>query len=85
MDIALLGPSGAGKGSHATKLATRFALLHVVSGELFRTNLEQRTAVGLLARRYMAQGQLVPDEVTDAMMEEWLWRLDPDQGVLFDG
>jgi adenylate kinase len=85
MHIALLGPSGAGKGSHATKLATRFDLLHVVSGELFRANLEKRTAVGLLARRYLAQGELVPDEVTDAMMEEWLWQIAPRQGVLFDG
>ena len=85
MNIALLGPSGAGKGSHAAKLATRFDLLHVVSGELFRANLEKRTAVGLLARRYMAQGELVPDEVTDAMMEEWLWQIAPQQGVLFDG
>ena len=70
MHIALLGPSGSGKGSHAANLATRFDLLHVVSGELFRANLEKRTAVGLLARRYMAQGELVPDEVVDAMMEE---------------
>ena len=85
MHIALLGPSGSGKGSHAAKLATRFDLLHVVSGELFRANLEKRTAVGLLARRYMAQGELVPDEVTDAMMEEWLWQIAPQQGVLFDG
>jgi adenylate kinase len=85
MHIALLGPSGSGKGSHAAKLATRFDLLHVVSGELFRANLEKRTAVGLLARRYMAQGELVPDEVTDAMMEEWLWQIAPERGVLFDG
>ena len=85
MHIALLGPSGSGKGSHAANLATRFDLLHVVSGELFRAHLEQRTAVGLLARRYMAQGELVPDEVTDAMMEEWLWQIAPEQGVLFDG
>jgi len=85
MNIALLGPSGAGKGSHAAKLATRFDLLHVVSGELFRANLEQRTAVGLLARRFMAQGELVPDEVVDAMMEEWLGHVAPAQGVLFDG
>jgi adenylate kinase len=85
MHIALLGPSGAGKGSHAAALATRFDLRHIVSGDLFRANLEQRTAVGLLARRYMAQGELVPDEVTDAMMEEWLWHVAPQQGVLFDG
>jgi len=85
MHIALLGPSGAGKGSHAAKLATRFDLLHVVTGELFRANLENRTAVGLLARRYMAQGELVPDEVVDAMIEEWLWQIAPEQGVLFDG
>jgi len=85
MQIALLGPSGAGKGSHAAKLAIRFEMLHIVSGELFRANLEKRTAVGLLARRYMAQGELVPDEVTDAMMEEWLWQIAPEQEVLFDG
>jgi adenylate kinase len=85
MHIALLGPIGAGKGSHAAKLATHLDLLHVVSGELFRANLEKRTAVGLLARRYMAQGELVPDEVTDAMMEEWLWQIAPQQGGLFDG
>ena len=84
MNISLLGPSGAGKGSHAASLATRFKLLHVVSGELFRANLEQRTAVGLLARRYMTQGELVPDELVDAVMEEWLWHLAPDKAVLFD-
>ena len=85
MNIALLGPSGAGKGSHAANLTARFDLHHVVSGELFRANLEQRTAVGLLARRYMAQGELVPDELVDAVIEEWLWHLAPDQAVLFDG
>jgi len=85
MHIALLGPCGAGKGSHAAKLATRFEMLHVVSGELFRANLEKRTAVGLLARSYMDRGELVPDDLTEAMVEERLARPDTQAGFVLDG
>ncbi len=85
MNIALIGPPGVGKGTHAGKLVDRFDLRHLVTGELFRKNLAKRAAIGLLARRYINQGELVPDEVVDAMVEAWLWRVDPRQGVLFDG
>jgi adenylate kinase len=85
MNIALIGPSGVGKGTHAAALCARFNIHHVVTGELFRKNLETRSALGLLARRYMEQGELVPDEVVDAMIEEWCEQHPPERGILFDG
>jgi adenylate kinase len=81
MNIVLIGPSGVGKGTHAGKLVAKYDLQHVVTGELFWENLEKRAAVGLLAKRYLATGELVPDEVVDAMIEEWLWHADPDKGA----
>lgn len=85
MDIALIGPSGAGKGTYADELAFEFDLRHLVTGELFREKLEKRRALGILAKKYMARGELVPDEMVDAMVEEWLWDGPVEQGVLFDG
>jgi adenylate kinase len=85
MNIALIGPSGVGKGTHSNILVERFNFIHLVTGELFRENLENRTAVGFLAKRYLSQGELVPDEVVDAMVAAWLWKADPQKGVLFDG
>jgi adenylate kinase len=85
VNIALIGPSGAGKGTHAEKLVARYELLHLATGDLFRSSLEQRTALGILAERYMGNGELVPDELVDAMIEEALWKADPAQGVVFDG
>lgn len=85
MNIAILGPSGVGKGSHAANLCSRFRLRHVATGDLFRDNLENHTALGILARKYMSQGELVPDEIVDAMIEEWLGRLPGERGMLLDG
>jgi adenylate kinase len=85
MNIAIIGPSGAGKGTHAAALSTRFRLRHVATGDLLRDNLHNRTALGILARKYMDQGELVPDEIVDAMIEEWCDRLPPEKGALFDG
>jgi len=85
MNIALIGPSGVGKGTHASLLIEKFDMLHLVTGDLLRQNLDQRTAVGFLAQRHMAQGELVPDEVVDAMVAEWLWRASSDKSILFDG
>lgn len=85
MTIALIGPSGAGKGTQAIKLTANFDLLHISTGDLFRESLAKRTALGLLARRYMHQGRLVPDEIVEAVIEEWLWKVMPDKRILFDG
>ena len=85
MNLVLLGPSGVGKGTHAAALTARFGLRHVSTGDLLRQNLAARNALGLLARRYMEQGELVPDEVVDAMIEEWGGAVGAGQGMLFDG
>jgi adenylate kinase len=85
MNIAVIGPSGVGKGTHAASLGARFHLRHVATGDLLRHHLSTHSALGLLARRYIAQGELVPDEFVDAMIEEWCEKLPPDEGALFDG
>ncbi len=85
MNIALIGPSGAGKGTLASKLVSTFEMLAVDTGDLLREKLENRMAVGILAQKYMTRGELVPDELVDAMMEEWLWRADSKKNILFDG
>ncbi len=85
MNIALIGPSGAGKGTHTAQLCARFNLLHLCTGDLFREHLDRQTALGIIARKYMAQGEMVPDEVVDAMIEERVRQTAPVQGILFDG
>ncbi len=85
MNIAIIGPSGVGKGTHTASLCARFSLSHVSTGDLFRQNLKTGSALGLLARKYMTQGELVPDEVVDAMVEEWCHHRVPDEGAFFDG
>ena len=85
MNLALFGPSGAGKGTHATNLCQRYRLRHASTGDLFRHNLQTHTALGILARKYMTEGELVPDDLVDAMIEAWGYTLAPEQGMLFDG
>ncbi|HSH95294.1 MAG TPA: nucleoside monophosphate kinase, partial [Roseimicrobium sp.] len=85
MNIALIGPTGAGKGTQCTALTSAFGLRHLSTGDLFRQNVADRTALGLLARRYIDSGELVPDEVVEAMVEEQVRKCAPSQGFLFDG
>ena len=60
MDVALLGPSGAGKGTHVDDLIAEFGYIHVSPGNIFRQNLENQTTLGLTAQQYMHRGELVP-------------------------
>lgn len=84
--IILLGAPGAGKGTQATVLSEKLDLPHVSSGDLFRDNLKNQTPLGLLAKSYMEKGELVPDDVTVAMVRERLSRADTDaKGALLDG
>lgn len=85
MNLALIGPPGAGKGTQAEILTRRFDLTHVSTGDLFIRNVQEQTALGLLARKYMLRGELVPDEVVDAMVEEFLLKRKSTSGILFDG
>ena len=83
--IVMLGPPGAGKGTQAKILAEKLGLVHVSTGDLFRENLSQETELGKLASSFMVKGELVPDDVTIAMVRERLLRPDCAKGAVMDG
>jgi len=85
MDVVLLGGPGSGKGTQAELLQDRLGLTHVASGDLFRENINDQTELGILAKEYMDQGQLVPDDVTIGMIRDRLQKPDVEKGILFDG
>jgi adenylate kinase len=83
--VVLLGPPGAGKGTQAEVISEKLALQHISSGDIFRENLKAQTELGKLAQGYMNRGELVPDDVTIAMIRERLSRPDTQNGALLDG
>jgi len=83
--IVMLGAPGAGKGTQARMLAEVLGLPQVSSGDIFRENLKNETPLGLLAKRYMDRGALVPDDVTINMVMERLSRPDSGRGAILDG
>ena len=85
MRIVLLGPPGAGKGTQAVRLTQHFQCPHVSTGDIFRTNVMQGTRLGEIAKQYMDQGDLVPDEVVIAMVMDRLGSPDCAGGFLLDG
>ena len=83
--IVLLGPPGVGKGTQAQILSDRTGLAHISSGDLFRENLNNQTELGKLAQTFMSKGELVPDDVTIAMIRDRLSRPDCQAGAILDG
>jgi adenylate kinase len=83
--IVMLGPPGVGKGTQAKILAERKGLAHVSSGDLFRDNIKNQTELGQLAQSFMNKGELVPDDVTIAMVRERISRPDCQAGAILDG
>lgn len=83
--IVLLGPPGAGKGTQAEVISDSLKLAHISSGDIFRENLKKETELGKLAQGYMNRGELVPDDVTIAMIRERLTRPDCANGAVLDG
>lgn len=83
--IVLLGPPGAGKGTQAKVLAEKFDLPHISSGDIFRENIKNDTQLGQLAKTYISKGELVPDDVTIAMIRERFSRADCVNGAILDG
>lgn len=83
--IVLLGPPGVGKGTQAKIIAERMGLPHISSGDLFRENIKNGTALGQLAQSFINKGELVPDDVTIGMIRERLSRPDCASGALLDG
>jgi len=80
-----MGPPGAGKGTQAAKLVERYDIPHVSTGDIFRGALQERTPLGLEARRYMDVGALVPDQVTVGITRERLAKSDCIGGFILDG
>ncbi|MFO8101665.1 MAG: adenylate kinase [Dehalococcoidia bacterium] len=85
MNIILLGPPGAGKGTQAVVLANEKKLAHIASGDLFRAAQNSGTELGNLVKLYMEKGELVPDEVTVKMILERIAQPDCANGFLLDG
>jgi len=83
--IVLLGPPGVGKGTQAKILSERTGLAHISSGDLFRENLKNQTDLGKLAQTFMVKGELVPDDVTIAMIKDRLSQPDCMDGAILDG
>lgn len=85
MNIILMGPPGAGKGTQAEYIKEAFPIPHISTGDMFREAVANKTAMGLEAKKYMDAGQLVPDEVTIGVVEERLSKPDCQKGFLLDG
>jgi len=85
LNIVLFGPPGAGKGTQAEKLIVKYNLVHLSTGDIFRSNIKGETELGTLAKSFMDKGNLVPDEVTIKMLESEVNKNPNAKGFIFDG
>ena len=85
MNVILLGAPGAGKGTQAVRLAEKYNIPHISTGDIFRSNIKGQTPIGIVAKSYIDKGQLVPDEVTIQIVKERLEKEDCQNGYLLDG
>lgn len=85
MNIVLIGAQGSGKGTQADLLSENLGLAHVASGDLFRKAIDEKSVLGLQAKEYLDRGELVPDDLTVAMVLSRLERPDCARGVILDG
>lgn len=85
INIVLFGKPGAGKGTQAEFLKEKYNLIHISTGDVFRYNLKNETELGKLAKTYMDNGELVPDELTIKMLQDEVEKHKDVRGFLFDG
>ena len=85
MNIILLGPPGAGKGTQASKLIDEFGAVQISTGDIFRTNIKNNTELGQKAQSYMNKGKLVPDELTIDLVWDALDKVEDGKMILLDG
>lgn len=85
MNILIMGPAGAGKGTMSEKIVETYGIPHISSGDMFRAEISGKTELGLAAQHYINQGLLVPDEVTIGMVRNRLMQDDCKHGYLLDG
>lgn len=84
-NLIIFGPPGAGKGTQSERLLEKYSLVHLSTGDVFRSNIKGETKLGVLAKSYMDKGELVPDEVTIAMVKDYLVSRKDAKGFIFDG
>ena len=85
MRVLFMGPPGAGKGTQAALLAQRLGIVHISTGDIFRSNVSQGTALGVRAKAFMDKGEYVPDDVTNDMVRDRLAQPDAQAGFILDG
>lgn len=85
MKIIMLGAPGAGKGTQAKKIAEKYGIPHISTGDIFRANIKGGTELGMKAKTYMDQGMLVPDEITIGMLMDRIGEADCENGYVLDG
>ncbi len=85
MHLILMGLPGAGKGTQAEKISEKYGVPHISTGDMFRLAIKEGTELGKKAKRYLDEGALVPDEVTNGIVEERLSKDDCKKGFLLDG
>ena len=85
LNIVLFGPPGAGKGTQSERLIDKYGLIHLSTGDIFRSNIKGETELGKLAKSYMEQGKLVPDSVTIDMLSAEVLKYKSPKGFIFDG
>jgi len=85
MKIIMLGAPGAGKGTQAKQIAGKYGIPHISTGDIFRANIKEQTALGMEAKQYMDKGQLVPDELTVKILLDRVAKDDCKAGYVLDG
>lgn len=85
MRLILLGPPGAGKGTQAKYIIDKYCVPHISTGDIFRKNIKEKTPLGIKAKEYIDKGQLVPDSLTIAIVEDRILEEDCANGFLLDG
>jgi adenylate kinase len=85
LNLVLFGPPGAGKGTQSQKLIEYYQLVHISTGDIFRAHIKNQTALGQKVSQLLADGQLVPDDITIAMLEEEVKQNAQAKGFIFDG
>jgi len=85
LNFVLFGPPGAGKGTQSEKLIEKYQLIHISTGDLFRAHIKNQSPLGQRVSALIAEGQLVPDEITIAMLEEEVDKNPNAKGFIFDG
>ena len=84
-NLILFGPPGAGKGTQSEKLIEKYQLVHISTGDIFRGHIQQQTELGQKVNELIANGELVPDAITIAMLEEEIAKNPGAKGFIFDG